>query len=442
MWEVGADGQADEVAFSSEYPEAVMALAFVGPDLVIGAEGGAIRRWPFGVGGAMASFQEPDEEVDITSMAFSVRGILAVGEDEGVIQLRHPGDYAVETLLEGHTGTINNMAFSTDGRILASGSDDGTLRLWNVDAGEELIALTDHTHQIRDLALSASGDIASASMDGKVRMWQLTSSLHGDFYSGHQGYIFESLMGAAWSAAISPDMHTLAFGDNFFVWLKNMASGESSGSFMLGPIVHSVAFSPDGSLVAAGGGLGEGVVRVWDIETGDEVLTLEGRTGSLVTVLFDPTGATLLTGGTGETNDIQVWDIATGNELARFQGHTGGVFSLAFSPDATLLASGSGDDTVRLWNVATQEELAVLAGHTSEVDALAFSPDGALLISGSHDRSIRVWDVETGKLLVVIEDLLGGVTGLAFTPDGELLVSGGSDGTVRLWGVESLDPAQ
>jgi WD40 repeat protein len=82
-----------------------------------------------------------------------------------------------------------------------------------------------------------------------------------------------------------------------------------------------------------------------------------------------------------------------GRKCAPCSGHTDSVLSVAFSPDGRLLASGSGDNTVKLWDVATGQEVRTLRGHTDSVLSVAFSPDGRLLASGSQDGTVRIWGV-------------------------------------------------
>ncbi|KAH8653107.1 WD40-repeat-containing domain protein [Tricladium varicosporioides] len=162
-----------------------------------------------------------------------------------------------------------------------------------------------------------------------------------------------------------------------------------------------------------------------------EIQRLQGHTDTVDAVTFSPDGRFLASGSGDDT--VRIWNPATGQETQKFKGHTGAVNGVAFSPDGKLLASGSSDDTVRIWNLATGQEVQKLEGHTAWVNAVPFSPDGKLLASGSGDDTVRIWNPATGQEVRKLEGHTDSVYVVAFSPDGKLLASGSRDETVRTW---------
>jgi WD40 repeat protein len=117
-----------------------------------------------------------------------------------------------------------------------------------------------------------------------------------------------------------------------------------------------VAFSPDGSRIASGGGIFDETVRVWDTATGECQATLEGHSTEVRSVAFSPDGTRIASGGGLGDHTVRVWDAATGECVATLGGHSSAVESVAFSPDGSRIASGSEDTTVRVWNRLMRED--------------------------------------------------------------------------------------
>jgi len=238
--------------------------------------------------------------------------------------------------------------------------------------------------------------------------------------------------------------------------------------------VFSVAFSPDGSLLASGSS--DNTIKIWDVSTEQTLRTLPSHTNWVRSVAFSPDGSLLASGSNDKT--IRIWDVSTGQTLRILPDHVSAVWSVAFSPDGSLLASGSGDDTIKIWDVSTGKVLHTLFGHSDSVYSVAFSPNSSQLASSSNDHTVRIWDVSTGqqktdKILgvnyaqsvtfspedksllafglndgrIYIWDLSpddaihglfghgGQVHSVAFSPDGSLLASGSNDDTIKIWDV-------
>jgi WD40 repeat protein len=140
----------------------------------------------------------------------------------------------------------------------------------------------------------------------------------------------------------------------------------------------------------------------------------------MVTVAFSPDGTLLATGG--DDGRVRLWRVTDGSELATLAGHTKTVYAVAFSPDGSMLASASPDDTVRLWQALDWTLLATLVNqpYGTGVTAMAFSPDGTWLATGSGDGKIRFWELQTRQAVREIQTD-GSINHLDFSPDGVFL---------------------
>ena len=193
--------------------------------------------------------------------------------------------------------------------------------------------------------------------------------------------------------------------------------------------ILTVAYSPDGQLLATGDVNGE--IQFWDIATGEPILSCTGHAGWVHGIVFSPDGKLL--GSASSDQTVKLWDTFDGSCVKTLTGHQQRVRSIAWSPDGKLLASGSSDATIRLWNIHSGECLNILSGHQSYVWSVAFSPDGTMIASGSEDKSIRLWDRTTGECQQILVGHHLWVRSIAFSPDGKLLASGSGDRTIKIW---------
>ncbi len=165
-----------------------------------------------------------------------------------------------------------------------------------------------------------------------------------------------------------------------------------------------------------------------------ELVVQAGHSSEVHSVAFSPDGKTLAS-GSGD-NTIKLWDVTSGTELRTLK-HSDQITSVAFSPDGRTLASGSWDKTIKLWDVTSGRELHSLKGHSDKVSSVAFSADGKTLASGSGDNTIKLWDITSGTELRTLKGHSSAVLSVAFSADRKTLASGSSDNTIKLWDLSS-----
>ncbi|MBD2362382.1 NACHT domain-containing protein [Anabaena minutissima FACHB-250] len=247
--------------------------------------------------------------------------------------------------------------------------------------------------------------------------------------------VFARVLTDVLTVAFSPDGEVLATGEadgRVRLWNANTGkelltlTGHSSS-------VNSVAWSGDGGTLASGSG--DNTVKLWDVQTGECRLTLAGHRSSVNSVAWSGDGGTLASGSRDET--VKLWDVQTGECRLTLAGHSSSVNSVAWSGDGGTLASGSGDETVKLWDVQTGECRLTLAGHSSSVYSVAWSGDGGTLASGSGDETVKLWDVQTGECRLTLAGHSSWVYSVAWSGDGGTLASGSRDETVKLWDVQT-----
>jgi len=199
--------------------------------------------------------------------------------------------------------------------------------------------------------------------------------------------------------------------------------------------VVDAALSPDGRRVAAIHmsifNLDRHGLRVFDTETGELLMQANDVDNPPRSVAFSPDGDLVATGMT--RGDVYVIDTTTGEVVHRLPGHDGTVLWVGFTPDSGRIVTAGRDGTVRIWDADTEESLAVLSGPGYRAQCAAVSPDGRRIAAGWNSGEITVWDADGLALLATLDGHEKDVLSLAFHPEGDALVSGSDDRTLRIW---------
>ena len=198
------------------------------------------------------------------------------------------------------------------------------------------------------------------------------------------------------------------------------------------PLISALAYRPDGKMLALGTFK---EVRLVDTETGKVVATLPGEAEDVRAVAFSPDGKLLAAAGglPARRGEVKIWDVEKRALLQTIAGHADCIYAVEFAPDGKSVATAGYDKLIKLWDVDSGKELRTLKDHIDAVYALAFTPDGKRLVSASADRGVKVWDVASGERLYTLSEATDGLNTLAVDPAGKRVAAAGLDRTIRVW---------
>lgn len=289
----------------------------------------------------------------------------------------------------GHEFAVNDIDFSTDGQYIASAGSDINTRLWNLTTGENEQTINAQLIEVRSVDISPDDkSILTTGFNGFAFLWDIRSETRADSLNAEN---YPSLS----DGEFSPDGTQLAIaaGDGT-VQIFERDDLRLLEKFVADAlVVERVVFSPDGTQIAAGIGFPADHTMVWDIESGELLHDFTGHVGTVFGVAYSPDGAILATGGGDGT--VRLWDIESGDELAVIQAHDEDVFDLTFSPDGSMIATAGYEGLVRLWDAESGEMLAEYKGDESERSVLAvkFNTDGTQLAFGGESGLLWVFEV-------------------------------------------------
>lgn len=344
--------------------------------------------------------------------------------------------------LAGHSGPVRAVAFSPDGQTLVSVDWDGTLILWDALTGEVKRSIKNDRERFRDVAFSPDGrTVISGSLirEGHDRLSKTGTVTLWDAQTGEIRRKFNV--------------------------------GPSLGAFPRSGGVFSVAYSPDGKVLAAG--TVSGTIKIWDAQTAKELRVLGGRDEPVESMAFSPDGLTLASGSDDGT--LILWDTKSWKAKHKIRLNGARVRSVAFSPDGKTIAGSiiplarrasptlvttndlptNGDNVIdvagyylqsaggaaKLWDVETGKESLQLATSEKQIAVVAFSPDGRTVANAVADNTVRLITVKNGEILT-LRGHTRRVIAVAFSPDGRTVASASEDNTVRLWDVSDSRTAR
>ena len=394
----------------------------------------------------------------VTSVTYSPNGsLLASGSADSTVMLWNvqqaisPAGHVVPVLshwqtLDGHMGEVTSLTFASDGRRLASASYDGTVRVWDVTTGTKQLLIDCVPSEVFCVSFSPDGTrLVTGGSDNAISVWEAQSrDLLKSLPGGHLDNVY--------AAVFTPNgKQIVSCGDDRNIKVWDLATGQCVRSF---PVhedvdeVNALVLIADGKHVVSGGW--DFIIKTWDLSTYQRVKTFKGHEDGIKALAYSAGERRIVSGSADDS--IKVWDPDTGAGWLTLHGHDGDVESVAVSPHGRWIASGSRDHTIKLWDTAMPPDVLTLDippldfdEYDEKIHAIDFSPDGRHIVSASgpymgtmpQGNAVRIWDARSDAVPKVLRGHRDTVEAVTYSPQGDRIVSGSRDGTVRVWDPET-----
>jgi len=372
----------------------------------------------------------------IMSISFSPDGRMVASAGGTSVKIWDVRTGRLLRTIAEHEDAVLSVSYSGGGDRLVSASVDHSVRVWEASSGNELRrilvtgGLAEGVYDVRATFSPNGQDVVTFAGDNTVRVWSLCDGKERVRLEG-QAKATRPLY-----AAYSPDGKTLCWGGgDLKLRFFDLESLESTFELNGGDgYLQGISVSPKGGLVSL---LCNGnTILVWNISSRSMEMELGGLDGT-ASMAFSPDGKLIASGGEG--GRIRVWDIESGGQ--RTLGRLGHplrpgprILSLSFSPDGAMLASGDDWGGITFWDVLSGKERNVIGeGHQGPVSSISFTSNSSQLLTGSWDGTVRVWEVASGRTLLRYEGHEEIVTLVAEVPFSNYLVSGCARNTLRIW---------